>query len=65
MDVDFQLLRKFLSGKLWDQLKYKEKFFFNQDVVDDFMVSQQIKFVKEKIIVNIYKFGNLFVIKYL
>lgn len=62
MDVDFQLLRKFLSGKLWDQLKYKEKFFFNQDVVDDFMVSQQIKFVKEKIIVNIYKFGNLFVI---
>lgn len=53
MDAYFQLLRKFSSGKSWDQLKHKEKFFLNQDAVDDFMASQQTKPVKEKITVNI------------
>lgn len=42
-----------------------EKFFLNQDAVDDFMPSQQTKPVKEKITVNIYKLGNLFVIQHL
>lgn len=65
MDADFQLLRKFSSGKSWDQLKHKEKFFLYQDAVDDFMASQQTKPVKEKITVNIYKLGNLFVIQHL
>ena len=65
MDADFQLLRTFSSGKSWDQLKHKEKFFLNQDAVDDFMASQQTKPVKEKITVNIYKLGNLFVIQHL
>lgn len=49
MDAYFQLLRKFSSGKSWDQLKHKENFFLNQDAVDDFMASQQTKPVKEKI----------------
>lgn len=53
MDADFQLLRTFSSGKSWDQLKHKEKFFLNQDAVDDFMTGQQTKPVKEKITVNI------------
>lgn len=43
MDADFQLVRKFSSGKSWDQPKHKEKFFLNQDAVDDFMASQQTK----------------------
>lgn len=53
MDADFQLVRKFSSGKSWDQLKHTEKFLLIQDAVDDFMASQQIKPVKEKITVNI------------
>lgn len=65
MDADFQLLRTFSSGKSWDQLKHKEKFFLNQDAVDDYMASQQTKPVKEKITVNIQKLGNLFVIQHL
>lgn len=65
MDADFQLLRTFSSGKSWDQLKHKEKFFLIQDAVDEIMASQQTKPVKEKITVNIYKLGNLFVIQHL
>lgn len=65
MDADFQLVRKFSSGKSWDQLKHTEKFLLIQDAVDDFMASQQTKPVKEKITVNIYKLGNLFVIQHL
>lgn len=63
--TDFQLLRKFSSGKSWDKLKHKEKFFLNQDAVNDFMASQPTKPVKEKITVNIYKLGNLFAIQHL
>lgn len=53
MDADFQLVRKLSSGKSWDHLKHKEKFFLNQDAVDDFMAGQQTKPEKEKIKVNI------------
>lgn len=53
MDADFQLVRKLSSGKSWDQPKHKEKFFLNQDAVDDFMAGQQTKPEKEKIKVNI------------
>lgn len=49
MDTDFQLVRKLSSGKSWDQPKHKEKFFLNQDAVDDFMAGQQTKPEKEKI----------------
>lgn len=53
MDADFQLVRKLSSGKSWDQPKHKEKFFLNQDAVDEFMAGQQTKPEKEKIKVNI------------